>query len=146
MALKLNVQIRKNSFKILSFFIKENTITSICKIKLPPANQMTAKYPKGGPFAYSRGQKLLTLQYRTLLSALWAWLSYCAPFPTSALGVQMLSSSQVLSTHHTFQEGSTLQRLCYQVKRSCWWKSLYISEEAVCISWMKAPHRKCLEE
>lgn len=60
MALKLNVHIRKNSFKILSFFI-----TSICKIKLQPANQMTAKYPKGDPFAYSRGQKYSL--YNTLL-------------------------------------------------------------------------------
>lgn len=52
------------------FFIKENKITSICKIRLPPANQMTAKYPKGDPFAYSRGQKLLILQYLTLLGVL----------------------------------------------------------------------------
>lgn len=70
MALKLNVRFRKNSFEILSFFIKENKIISICKIKLPPASQMTAKYPKRDPFAYSRGQKLLTLQYLTLLGGL----------------------------------------------------------------------------
>lgn len=53
-----------------SFLIKEDNITSICKIKLPSASQMTAKYLKGDPFAYSRGQKLFTLQNLTLLGAL----------------------------------------------------------------------------
>lgn len=103
---------------------------SLKKTKLLPSVksnfhlQIKWQLNKGDPFAYSR---LLTLQHLTLSAALWAWLSFCSPSPSSSLRVQMGSSSQVLSTHHTFQEGSTLHRLLYLVKRSCWWKSLCIS-------------------